>query len=390
MPEGDPAQRLLEGTSAVDSSALSRAPETIAVTAGRPARAPGAPLSQPIVMASSFHAGEASGYARDGQPTIAALERAVGALEGGEAIAFSSGMAATAALLEDLPVGARVLAPDGAYQGSRELFARREAAGRLSLTLVDIADTDAVCERLDGVALLWIESPTNPLVEVADVPVLIEAAHRAGARVVVDSTLATPLLQRPLEWGADAVLHSATKFLSGHSDLISGIVVVPDRAAAEQLAAVRTITGALPGSLEAFLVLRGLRTLPVRLQRAQENAAQLAARLDAHEGVGRVHFPGLPGARTGERSRRILAGSGAVLSFELDAGADAADRVCEHVELIIHATSLGGVETLIERRGRYAAESHLPPGLLRLSVGCEHIEDLWTDLQQALSRARRP
>ena len=300
-------------------------------------------------------------------------------------MAFSSGMAATAALLEDLPIGARVLAPDGAYQGSRELFARREAAGRLALTLVDIADTDAVRERLDGVALLWIESPTNPLVEVADVPALVEAAHRAGARVVVDSTLATPLLQRPLEWGADAVLHSATKYLSGHSDLISGIVVVRDAAAAEQLAAVRTITGALPGSLEAFLVLRGLRTLPVRLQRAQENAAELAARLDAHEAVGRVHFPGLPGARTGERAEQLLpAGFGAVLSFELDAGAEAADRVCERVELIIHATSLGGVETLIERRGRYPAESHLPPGLLRLSVGCEHVDDLWADLQQAL------
>ena len=364
---------------------LSRAPETIAVTAGRPPRAPGAPLSQPIVMASAFHAGDASGYARDGQPTIAALEQAVGALEGGEAVAFSSGMAATAALLEDLPVGARVLAPDGAYQGSRELFARREAAGRLSLELVDIADTDAVRARLDGVALLWIESPTNPLVEVADVPVLIEAAHRVGARVVVDSTLATPLLQRPLEWGADAVLHSATKFLGGHSDLISGIAVVPDRAAAGQLAAVRTITGALPGSLEAFLVLRGLRTLPVRLQRAQENAAELAARLDAHPAVGRIHFPRLAGARTGDRARRLLAGSGAVLSFEVDAGADAADRVCERVGLIVHATSLGGVETLIERRGRYPAEAHLPPGLLRLSVGCEAVEDLWADLQQALA-----
>ena len=357
------------------------------MTAGRPERAPGAPLSEPIVMASSLHAGAASGYARDGHPTIAALERAVGALEGGEAVAFASGMAAAAALLEDLPVGARVLAPTGAYQGSRELLARREAAGRLSLALVDIADTEAVRARLDGVALLWIESPTNPLVEVADVPVLIEAAHRAGARVVVDGTLATPLLQRPLEWGADAVLHSATKFMGGHSDLIGGIAIVPDRAAAEQLAAVRTITGALPGSLESFLVLRGLRTLPVRLQRAQETAAELAGRLDAHPAVGRVHFPGLAGARTRERAERLLTGPGAVLSFELDAGADAADRVCERVEVIVHATSLGGVETLIERRGRYPAEGHLPPGLLRLSVGCEHVADLWADLEQALGAA---
>ena len=336
-------------------------------------------------MASAFHAGDASGYARDGHPTIAALERAVGDLEGGEAVAFASGMAATAALLEDLPVGARVLAPDGAYQGTRELLARRAAAGRLSLTLVDIADTEAVCEQLHGVALLWIESPSNPLVEVADVPVLIAAAHHAGARVVVDSTLATPLLQRPLEWGADAVLHSATKFLGGHADLISGIVVVGDRPAAEQLVAVRTITGALPGSLEAFLVLRGVRTLPVRLQRAQENAIELARRLDAHEQVERVHFPGLAGSRTGERARRLLGGPGAVLSFECEEGASAADRVCDRVAVIVHATSLGGVETLIERRGRYPSEAHLPPGLLRLSVGCEHVEDLWADLEQALA-----
>ena len=370
----------------LDSSALSRAPETLAVTAGRPPRAPGAPLSQPIVMASSLHAGEASAYARDGHPTIAALEQAVGALEGGEAVAFSSGMAAAAALLEDLPVGARVLAPAGAYQGSRELFARRHAAGQIAFELVDIADTDAVRERLAGVALLWIESPTNPLVEVADVPALIEAAHRCGARAVVDSTLATPLLQRPLEWGADAVLHSATKFLSGHSDLISGVVAVPGRAAAERLTQVRSLTGALPGSLEAFLVLRGLRTLPVRLQRAQENAMELARRLDDHDAVTRVHFPGLVGSRTHERSRRLLRGFGAVLSFEVGAGAEAADRVCERVEVIVHTTSLGGVETLIERRARYPAESHLPPGLLRLSVGCEHVEDLWADLEQALAR----
>ena len=357
------------------------------MTAGRPARAPGAPLNQPIVMASSLHAGDASGYARDGQPTIAALERAVGALEGGEAVAFASGMAATAALLEDLPVGARVLVPDGSYQGSRELFARRQAAGRLSVELVDIADTDAARERLDGVALLWIESPTNPLVEVADVPELIAAAHRVGASAVVDSTLATPLLQRPLEWGADAVLHSATKFLGGHSDLIGGIVAVPDRARAERLAAVRTITGALPGSLEAFLVLRGLRTLPVRLQRAQESAAELARRLEAHPAVVRVHFPGLPGARTHARAQRLLGGAGAVLSFEAAGDADAADRVCERVEVIVHATSLGGVETLIERRARYPAESHLAAGLLRLSVGCENVEDLWADLSGALDAA---
>lgn len=355
------------------------------MTAGRPERAPGAPLNQPIVMAASFHAGAEPEYARDGQPTVAALEDAVGALEGGEAVAFASGMAAAAALLEDLPVGARVVAPDGAYQGSRELLARRQTAGRLSVTLVDIADTEAVRRQLDGAALLWIESPTNPLVEVADVPQLIEAAHAAGARAVVDSTLATPLLQQPLRWGADAVLHSATKFLGGHADLVSGIVVVPDEEAAQQLASVRTITGAIPGSLEAFLVLRGVRTLPLRLERAQENAATLAERLDAHAGVTRVHFPGLPHARTHERAAALLGGFGAVLSFELAAGAPAADRACEAMRVITHATSLGGVETLVERRGRYPSESHLPPGLLRLSVGCEHVDDLWADLEQALS-----
>jgi cystathionine gamma-synthase len=219
---------------------------------------------------------------------------------------------------------------------------------------------------------------------IAVLDVLCDGARAAGATVVVDSTFATPLLQRPLEFGADYAMHSATKFIGGHSDLLLGVVSVRDPERAERLRHTRGLTGATPGALETYLALRGLRTLPVRLDRGQSTALMLAHRLAEHPAIRAVHHPGLDDDPGHDRACRLLDGFGAMLSFELHGGAEHADAVCERVEVVTHATSLGGVESLIERRARYPEEVS-PPSLLRLSVGCEHPEDLWRDLERALA-----
>ena len=350
-------------------------PETLAVVLGRPAGR-GEPLNTPLVAASTFRSGPGgrdpeSPYARDedGTPTWRAFEEAVGVLEGGTAVAFASGMGAISAVLDLVPVGGRVVAARDAYGGLLGLLGDGEASGRWSVTRVDQTDAAAVTAAVDGADLLWLESPSNPLLEVADVPVLAAAARDAGARVAVDNTFATPLLQRPLADGADVVVHSATKFLGGHSDLLMGVAVARDEALVAALTRRRLFGGATPGALEAFLALRGLRTLPLRLRQAQESAAELARRLAEHAGVERVRYPGF----------------GGVLSFDVRGGAAAADAVCDAVALIVSATSLGGVESTIERRAKLPGQDHVPPGLLRLSVGCEHVEDLWDDLSAALT-----
>jgi cystathionine gamma-synthase len=350
----------------------SRRPETVAVTAGRPTGA-GDPLNVPLEPASNFRAdGDVSEYARDGgTATWRAFEAALGALEGGRAVAFASGMAAVSAVLDLVPVGGRVLVPRDCYGGTRELLADGAAAGRWVVTPVAQPETEAVIAAVPGADLLWLESPSNPLLEVADVPTLVAAARDAGVRTAVDSTFATPLLQRPLESGADVVVHSVTKFLGGHSDLLMGVAVTGDPGVGEALARRRMLAGATPGALEAFLALRGLRTLPVRLRQAQESAAELARRLGGHASVERVRYPGF----------------GAMLAFDVRGGAEAADAACAAVRVIVSATSLGGVESTIERRAKLPGQEHVPPGLLRLSVGCEHVEDLWEDLDAALASA---
>jgi cystathionine gamma-synthase len=221
---------------------------------------------------------------------------------------------------------------------------------------------------------------------VADLPVLIEAAHEAGAIVCVDSTFNTPLILRPLDFGADVVMHSVTKYLAGHSDVLMGVLVTRSESLGQALRTRRDFTGAIPGALESYLALRGLRTLAVRMERAQANAMELATRLLAHPAVTRVRYPGLPDDLSHERATRLHRGYGAMVSFEVAGTADDAEKVCQSVELIAHATSLGGVETLIERRARYAVDAArgTPETLLRLSVGIEHVDDLWADLSQAL------
>ncbi|MGH8962479.1 MAG: trans-sulfuration enzyme family protein [Jatrophihabitantaceae bacterium] len=382
-------------------SALPLRPESVVVASGRPADQPDAPLNVPIVLAAPFrHAPEHNGYLRhESSDTIRAFEQAVGALEGGTAVAFGSGMAAVAAIAEGQPAGAIAVVPSAAYSGSVQLFGEQQRFGKMQLRSVDITDTDAVLAALPGANLLWLETITNPLLGVADLPVLIDAAHSAGALVCVDSTFTTPLVGRPLEFGADVVMHSATKYLAGHSDLLMGVLVTRSAERTEGLRLRRGLTGAVPGALESYLALRGVRTLALRMERAQANAATLAQRLAEHPAVTRVRFPGLPSDPGHERAARLYKGFGAMISFEIDGTAEDAERLCRSVRLIGHATSLGGVESLIERRAMHQVDAGsggppadegvaggggTPPNLLRFSVGIEHVEDLWADLQQAL------
>ena len=359
-------------------------PATVAVTAGRPPHTPDGPLSTPVVLASTFHAGGPLGYGRDGNPTWAAFEEALAALEGGgSALAFASGMAAVAAVLESLPLGAPVVFLAKGYTGTRELL-RTAPPGRWELRSVDIADTGQVLDACDGAALVWVESPTNPMMDVADLPAIVAGAHERGALVAVDNTFATPLVQRPLDLGVDVVVHSATKFLSGHSDVLMGATVTRQQSLCDGLIAHRRLHGAVPGPMETFLALRGMRTLAVRMDRAQANALELATRLVGHPAVTRVRYPGLPDDPGHQRACAQMWGFGAMLAFEVAGGAAAAEAAARSTRLIAHATSLGGVETTMERRARYALESDTPPSLLRVSVGCEDVEDLWDDLRHAL------
>jgi cystathionine gamma-synthase len=345
------------------------------VTAGRPT-APGSPLNQPIVLASNFR--EGGDYGRThGTATWHALEEALGAMEGGRALTYSTGMAAAAAIVHALAAKVVVI-PTFSYLGVRSLLAEHQAQGHLVLRPVDITDTAAMLAAAVGADVVWLETPTNPTLDVADLPVVIAGARAAGARVVVDSTFATSLLQRPLELGADVVLHSATKFIGGHSDLMLGVCITGSDEAHDdvydRLFRARTFQGATPGALEAFLALRGLRTMPLRFEAAQRSAAVLVERLRAHPAVAEVRYPG----------------GGAMVSFVVAAGAAAADALCNAVEVLVPATSLGGVETTIERRQKYAGDAHVPPGLLRMSVGIEDVEDLWEDLRLALEGAAAP
>jgi cystathionine gamma-synthase len=328
-------------------------PETRLVAGGRPPHVAGGPVSPGIELTSTYHEGGPVTYGRESNETWRAFEEVVGELEGGTAVAFASGTAATAAVLESLPVGGRVLMPPDAYHGTRRFLAERSP--RL-LPAASIEEAD----------LVWIETPSNPMMAVTDIGAVVAGAR--GVPVVVDNTLATPLFQQPLSLGADVVVHSATKQLAGHSDVLLGVAVARSEEWVERLRERRSRHGAIPGPFEAWLALRGLRTLSVRLERASESAAVLAARLREHPQVERVRYPGW----------------GFGLSFDVAGGAAAADRVAAGLRLVVSATSLGGVETLIERRNKWVGEEHVPPGLLRLSVGLEHVEDLWADLSQAL------
>jgi cystathionine gamma-synthase len=365
-------------------------PESLAVSVGRP-HTPGAPLNTPIVMTAPFrHSPIDNHYSRhDVTETVQSFQEVLGALEGGEALAFSSGIAAVSTVVDTLPVGTVAVVPDGQYSGTVRIFDEAERLGRLSVRRVDVADTAAVLAALPGAGLLWLESVTNPLMAVPDLPVLAGAAHTAGAIVGVDATFSTPMVVRPLEHGVDVVMHSATKYLSGHSDVLMGALVVRDADLHATLWQRRSLAGSIPGGLETFLATRGIRTLALRMERAQANAGVLAQWLAAHPRVTRVRYPGLPGDPGHEVAARIHDGFGAMIGFELSGSPEAAEAVCQALQLINHATSLGGVESLIERRARHEVDAGFgtPPNLLRLSVGIEHVGDLWDDLIQAIDSA---
>jgi cystathionine gamma-synthase len=367
------------------STPESWAVDTQLVHAGRPPADPGNPVNYPVELSSTYHAGGDVEYRRDGTLGMRALEEAVGPLEGGEAVAFASGMAAANAILDLLPAGATVVAAEFTYTGVAVRLRELAARGTITLRRVDIADTAAVIEAIDGADAVWIESPTNPMMEVADIPAISAAAHAVGALVVCDNTFATPLGQRPLAMGADVVLHSATKAMGGHSDCLLGLAITPDAERANALRLRRTLLGGAPGALECYLVLRGLRTLSLRRARSQASAQVIAERLAEHPAVERVRYPGLPGDPGYDLCARLMSGPGFMMSIEIAGGGAAAQTVAESTRLWVHATSLGGVESLIERRRRWPAENPLvPEGLLRLSVGIEDPEDLWSDLSRAL------
>ena len=357
-------------------------PETVAIVAGRD-QSPGAPINVPPTFASTYRDGGELGYGRWGNPTWTALEAALGELEGGLCVSFASGLAAVASLLAPLPLGTTVTYPLNGYAGTRGLLERLAKEGRLTIRTVDVVDTDDVLGALDATDLLWLESPTNPTLGIADLRAILSAANEAGVVSVVDNTFATPLLQQPLSLGASAVVHSATKYIGGHSDLLLGAVIVADPVRRDELVAWRTIEGSIPGVMETYLGLRGLRTLPVRFARQQSTAALLADRLSGHSSVVRVRYPGLRTDPGYERASAQMSGYGAMLAFDV-ADAPSADRLVGALQLIVGTTSLGGVETSIDRRGRWDGEEAVPPGLLRVSVGLEHPEDLWSDLLQAL------
>ena len=347
-------------------------PETLAISAGRPQSVPGVGLNSHISLNSTYRAGGDINYGRFGNETWQDLEIAISALEEADStLVFASGMAAITAVFSLLPHGAPVVASHEGYSGTMSLLKRYHSEGRLEVRFVDIVDTKEVISQLQGAAFLWVESPTNPGLNVAEVEVIIGEAKKRNLGVGFDNTFATPLNQKPLTFGADIVMHSVAKYFAGHSDVILGSLSVKDPALAARLLEARTSLGGIAGPFEVWLGLRGLRTFPLRFNRAQESARILAQKLANHASVKNVRYPGF----------------GAIISFQTGVSAEDAEAVCNASTLIANATSLGGVESTWERRRRWERESHsVPENLIRLSVGCEHIDDLWNDIDTALKQ----
>jgi len=333
-------------------------------------------------------------YSRTGNPTRTALEACLAELEGGQfGLAFSSGMAATDTVLRLLGPGDHLLAGNDVYGGTFRLFERVLRPYGLDFSYVDATDPSQVKSGLrPNTRMIWLETPTNPFLNVSDISAIAEIAHnrRSLTLVVVDNTFATPYLQRPLELGADIVVHSTTKYLGGHSDVVGGAVVARDEVLRERLAFLQNAVGAVPGPLDCFLVLRGIKTLPVRMDRHSENAAAIADLLAAHPKVDRVLYPFHPSHSQVDVARRQMRSGGGMVSFILKDGADEARRVAESTHLFALAESLGGVESLIEIPAAmtHASTANSPlavdPSLVRLSVGIEHRDDLLADLERAL------
>ncbi|QSG13864.1 Cystathionine beta-lyase/cystathionine gamma-synthase [Halapricum desulfuricans] len=376
---------------------------TRAIHAGqRPDPETGAVMT-PIYASSTFAQdgpGDHRGYeySRTGNPTRTALEDNLASLEGGEyGRAFASGMAAINTVLNLLEAGDHVVVGEDVYGGTHRLFTEVYADYDLRFSFVDTTDPDAVAEAVTpATELLWIETPTNPLLQVIDLDAMAEVAEAADALLAVDNTFATPALQRPLEYGADIVAHSLTKYLGGHSDVVGGALVTDDQELDERLGFYQNSVGATPDPFACFLVLRGTKTLPVRMERHSENARTLAAWLEDHPAIERVYYPGLESHPQHELAARQMDAFGGMVSFELDGSLEATERLVSGTEVFTLAESLGGVESLLEQPATmtHAAvpreqrlEAGVTDGLVRVSVGLEAIEDLRADLAGAIDAA---
>lgn len=363
--------------------------ESQVVAAGRPAKKPDGALNPSIALNSTFHEGGPIGYGRYGNEAWSALEEAISILEGGQTLILSSGMAAISSVFSLLPPGAVIVAAENGYQGTTTMLKKMHDAKKIEVRFVNLPNTDEVLKALPGAQMLYLESPTNPAIEVVDLPVVIAAGKKQGSIVVVDNTLATPMVQNPLALGADIALHSVTKYLSGHSDVLLGAVITKDKSIFEGIEQARRYGGAIAGPFEAWIALRGLRTFALRMQRSQENAMELAKRLEQDPRVLKVRFPGLPSDPYHERAKTFMKGFGAMISFEVKAEIAQIDKMCNSSNLITNATSLGGVESIWERRRRWATESHtIPENLVRFSVGIENVNDLWSDIQSSFLAAK--
>jgi cystathionine gamma-synthase len=373
--------------------------ETLAIHAGQDPDAATGAVVPPIYQVSTYAQDGVGGlrggyeYSRTANPTRTALEQCLAALEGGaRGLAFASGMAAEDCLLRTVCVpGDHVLIPHDAYGGTYRLFDKILTRWQVSYQPVP-SDPAAVADALKRrpARAVWLETPTNPLLTVVDITKIGELAHDAGALLIVDNTFASPYLQNPLALGADAVVHSTTKYLGGHSDVVGGAVVAAGPELGEQLAFSQNATGAVAGPFDAWLTLRGIKTLGVRMDRHCQNAARVADMLIAHPAVSEVLYPGLPGSRGHETAAKQMRGFGGMVSFRLRAGEDAALAVCARTRVFTLGESLGGVESLIEHPARMTHASvagsalEVPADLVRLSVGIESCEDLLEDLRQAL------
>ncbi len=376
--------------------------ETLAIHGGQRHEPVTGAVMPPVFQTSTYAqpaVGQHTGYeyARTQNPTREALEAGIAALEGGKhAVAFGSGSAATATVQQLLSSGDRVVCGDDVYGGTWRQFTKVHARFGLDYRFVDLSQDGAAEAITPGTALVWLESPTNPLLKVSDIRALAARAHEVGALVAVDNTFATPIFQRPLELGADLVVHSTTKYLGGHSDVVGGVVITSDDGLAERLRFLQNSIGAVPGPWDCWLTLRGLKTLALRMERHQHNARALTAWLKARPEVARVWYPTDESHPHYAVATGQMSGFGGMISFELDADLAAARRLCESTKVFTLAESLGGVESLLELP---AAMTHasMPPevrrevgiadGLVRLSVGIEHIDDLTADLEQAMRAA---
>lgn len=370
--------------------------ETRAIHAGQEPEPEFGAVSVPIYQTSTYAQPEVGrpkryDYARGGNPTREALQTALASLEGGtHGVCFASGLAAETTLLLTLSPGDHVLLANDVYGGTYRLLARVLSRWGVALDVVDMTDLDAFRSAVrDDTKVVWVETPTNPLLKIVDIAAAAEIAHAAGARCVVDNTFATPYLQRPLELGADVVVHSVTKYLGGHSDLVGGAVVTGHDELAERLWFLQNAVGAVPGPMDCYLALRGVKTLAVRMEAHCRGARSVAAFLEGHPKVTRVHYPGLPSHPGHEVAGRQMRDFGGMVSFEVGSKEEAI-RVAQSTRLFFLAESLGGVESLIEAPAPMTHASvagsplEVPDTLIRLSVGIEHPDDLVDDLAQAL------